>query len=62
MSVYLRAKFEVSSILLTSFRQGLILPPPTHLKTNPKKPTQIRVKGDQKEFVKKNNIKSTTKI
>ena len=38
MSVYLRAKFEVSSIILTSFRQdgkgwgrgggGVILPPP----------------------------------
>ena len=28
MRVYLRAKFEVSSIILTSFRQGVILPPP----------------------------------
>ena len=28
MGVYLRAKFEVSSIILTSFRQGVILPPP----------------------------------
>ena len=27
MSVYLRAKFEVSSIILTGFRQGVILPP-----------------------------------
>ena len=28
MGVYLRAKFEVLSIILTGFRQGLILPPP----------------------------------
>ena len=28
MGVYLRAKFEVSSIILTSFRQGVILPSP----------------------------------
>ena len=28
MGVYLRAKFEVSSIILTGFRQGVILPPP----------------------------------
>ena len=27
MGVYLSAKFEVSSIFLTSFRQGVILPP-----------------------------------
>ena len=27
MGVYLRAKFEASSIILTSFRQGLILLP-----------------------------------
>ena len=40
MGVYLRAKFEVSSIILPAFRQGggggVILPPlPPHLKTNP---------------------------
>ena len=44
MDVYLRAKFEVSSIILTGLRQGIILPSHAHLKTNPKKPTQIRVK------------------
>ena len=47
MGVYLRAKFEVSSIILTGFRLGGILPPPTHTHTSkrtPKKPTQIRVK------------------
>ena len=52
MEVYLRAKFEVSSIILTRFRQvGVILPspplPPTPVtsKRTPKKPTQIRVKA-----------------
>ena len=45
MGVYLCAKFEVSSIILTSFRlgKGVILHP-TPSKRNPKKPTQIRVK------------------
>ena len=34
--VYLRAKFQVSSIILTSFRQGgKITPTSPHLKTNP---------------------------
>ena len=43
MGVYLRAKFEASSIILTSLRQGVILPPPlptTTSKRTPKKPTQ----------------------
>ena len=48
MDVYLRVKFEVYSIILTSFRQGVILPhpppPPETWKQTPKKPTQIRVK------------------
>ena len=44
MGVYLRAKFEVSSIILTSFRQGVILSPlPPTSKRTPKKPTQISV-------------------
>ena len=56
MSVYLHTKFQVSSIILTSFRQvGNFTPPhptskrtpkkPTHptSKRTPKKPTQIRV-------------------
>ena len=34
MCVYLRAKFGVSSIILMSFRHGVILP---NLKSNPKK-------------------------
>ena len=40
MGVYLQAKFQVSSIILPSFRQGgggVIFPPPLHLKTNHKK-------------------------
>ena len=40
--VYLRAKFQVSTIILTSIRQGVILPPTTSEQT-PKKSTQIRV-------------------
>ena len=49
MGVYLRAKFENSSIILTSFRQGgwVILCPPPDLKQTPKEPTQIRVKVQQ---------------
>ena len=45
MSVYLRTKFQVSSIILASFRQGgVILPRPLpNSKRVPKKPTQIRV-------------------
>ena len=49
MAVYLRVKFEVSSVILTSFKQGRVggwgnfTPPPTSKRT-PKKPTQIRVK------------------
>ena len=45
MGVYLPDKFEVSSIILTGFRQGVILPPPPPptSKRTPKKSTQIRV-------------------
>ena len=44
MCVYLHTKFQVSSVILISFRQGgLFYPPPTP-KQNPKKPTLIRVK------------------
>ena len=64
MRVYLRTKFQVSSIILTSFRQGEgggrreILPAPPlppsntskHTKRTPKTPTQIRVKlGDEEK-------------
>ena len=44
MDVYLRAKFEVSSIILTSFRRDSFTTPlPPTSKRTPKKPTQIRV-------------------
>ena len=47
MSVYLRAKFQVASLTVTSFRQGVILSPlslpPSTLKRTLQKPTQIRV-------------------
>ena len=45
MGVYLRAKFEVSRIILTGFRQGgNFTPPHPTSKRTLKKPTQIRVK------------------
>ena len=62
MCAYLRAKFEVSTIILSSFRHEVIsppcfptppppplTPPPyTHTsKRTPKNPTHIRVKPDQ---------------
>ena len=45
--VYLRAKFEISSIILTSFRQGVILPPPPPLPQNEplKKPPRLGLMG-----------------
>ena len=64
MSVHVRATFEVSSIILTGFRQGVILlPPPPTSKRAPKKPTQIRVKvGDNVRIskYKKNFAKGYT--
>ena len=41
MCVYLPTKFQVSSMILTSFKQGRLSPIP---KWTPKKPTLIRVK------------------
>ena len=46
MGVYLPIKFQVSSVILTSFRRGGILAHPTILKRAPKKPTKISVKID----------------
>ena len=46
LCVYLCTKFQVSSIIITSFKQeGNFTPPHTHhtSKQTPKKPTQIRV-------------------
>ena len=47
MGVYLRAKFQVSSIILTGFRQGggNFTPPSPISKQTPSKPTRIRVKS-----------------
>ena len=43
MCEYLRTKFQVSSVILTSLRQGVILPP--HLKMNPlKSPPRLGLK------------------
>ena len=56
MRVYLRAKFEVSNIILTSFIQGggnfTPSPPPPYLKRTPKKPTQISVKPFKRKLGK----------
>ena len=41
MCVYLRAKFEVSSIILTSFRQGVILPPSPQPQNKPLKSLKV---------------------
>ena len=35
LCVHLRAKFRVSSIVLTTFRQGVILPPPPQPQNEP---------------------------
>ena len=49
MGVYLRAKFGVSSIILTGFRQwSNFTPPPLTSKRTPKNPTQIRVNSQIK--------------
>ena len=47
MCVYLRTKFQVSSIILTSFRQGggvILSQPPLTTKETPKNSILIRVK------------------
>ena len=44
MGLYVRAKFQVYRIILTSFRQGVVIPPPTTTKRTPKEPTQVRLK------------------
>ena len=66
MSVYLRAKFQVSNIILTSFRQGVILLPSrahTHTsKQTPKKPTQVRVNSDTLKKCYVTNVYSDLKF
>ena len=68
MCVYLRAKFEVSNIILTRFRRGV--PRPTHSHTHthtktskrtPKKHTQIRVKPIDSVILKSKFFYSKTK-
>ena len=41
IGVYLRAKFQFSSIILTSFRQGVILPPPPPQNEPLKSPSRV---------------------
>ena len=41
MCLYLRTKFQISSLTLTIFRQEELF---THRKTTPKKPNLIRIK------------------
>ena len=53
MCVYLRTKFQVSSVILTSLRQGVILPPSHTAKRTPKKSTFIRVKRNYKVLMSK---------
>ena len=54
MFVYLRTEFQGSGIILTSFRQGVILPVPPHTHTPQneplKSPPEIRVKAFIKPF------------
>ena len=44
MGLYLRAKFHVSSIILTKFRQGVILPPPPPQNEPLKNPPKLGLK------------------
>ena len=54
MGVYLHAKFEDSSIILTSFRQGVILPlsplPPPPQNKPLKSPPKLGLKGMSRLF------------
>ena len=43
MCVYVRTKFQISSVILTSFRRGIILPTPPHPYPPLKTPDQIKV-------------------
>ena len=53
MGVYLCAKFEVSSIILTGFRQGLIPLPPPPQNEPLKSPLRLGLKNfnDSKDFI-----------
>ena len=55
MGVYLRVKFEVSSIILTGFRQGVILHPPSTPQNEPlKSPPRLGLNHglEMKDFCK----------
>lgn len=52
MRVYLPAKFEVSPIIVTSFRQDVILHPPTSKKKNLKCPPRLGLLIEKKFCVK----------
>ena len=41
MSMYLRAKFETPGVILTSFRQGVTLPPPPPQNEQLKSPPRL---------------------
>ena len=68
MGLYMRAKCQVSSLIRTSFRQGVILPstPTPTSKQTPKNPGQIRVKNLTLKSVflsiNKKNIADTTNL
>ena len=68
MGLYVRAKCQVSSLIWTSFRQGVILPstPTPTSKQTPKNPAQIRVKNLTLKSVflsiNKKNIADTTNL
>ena len=50
MGVYLRAKFEVSSIILAGFRQGVILPPPPPQNEPLKSPPRLGLRNKKKKW------------
>ena len=56
MCVNLCTKFQVSSIILMSFRRANVTPRPTS-KRAPKKPTQIRVSQKNTDYIDDSNIK-----
>ena len=63
MSVYLCVKFEVSSIILTGFRQGVILPPPPPLPQNEplKSPPRLGLTQQIHSLHEKNPLRKSVK-
>ena len=64
MGVYLCSKFEVSSIILTGLRQGVILPPPPTptSKRTPKSPPRLGLKRPQAIKIVKKKIPNVKQI